>query len=221
VYQRLKQDIELHGQREPVVFYREQLLDGRNRERACRELGIPLSDCELDDNDDPVAYVISANLHRRHLNESQRALVAARLQAMLKPAAKERQKAGGGDQKSPAAKSRRKSVVVNLPQPNGEQERTRDQAAAMLNVSGKTVDHATTVLQHGSQELIQAVQNGEVSVSRAASVAKATPKKDQAAAAIGKTQRASKTPFEQLQHWWSKADTAAKNKFRSWIDKDI
>ncbi len=68
----LKADIEQHGQREPAVYYKGQVLDGRNRARACEELGIELSQRELDEDQDPVAFVLSVNLHRRHLTPSQR-----------------------------------------------------------------------------------------------------------------------------------------------------
>jgi hypothetical protein len=52
------------------------------------------------------------NLFRRHLNESQRAMVAAALLEPFEKEAKERQIESGGDRKS------EKSVVENLPQPN-------------------------------------------------------------------------------------------------------
>ncbi len=95
-YQLLKADIAANGQQEPVIIYKGLLLDGRNRERACLELGLQVSECELDASGDPLACVLSANLHRRHLTTSQLACVAVELQDYHKAAAKERQREHGG-----------------------------------------------------------------------------------------------------------------------------
>ena len=63
----LVDDIKASGLREPIVEYQGLILDGRNRYRACIE-----GDCEPHfvpfQGDDPIAYVLSKNLHRRHLN---------------------------------------------------------------------------------------------------------------------------------------------------------
>ena len=87
-----------------------------------------------------------------------------------------------------------------------------------MKVSGKSVDHATTVLTKGSRELQQAVDSGQVAVSRAAAIAKAKPKREQLTKANKTPKRKQHTPFEKLKYWWGKSDPAAQTRFRHWID---
>lgn len=72
-FQALKDDIEVNGQREPVMVFEGMVLDGWHRYRACTELGLQAHEVAFDAADDPVAFVLSHNLHRRHLSASQRA----------------------------------------------------------------------------------------------------------------------------------------------------
>jgi ParB-like chromosome segregation protein Spo0J len=72
-FDELVADIKAHGLHEPVVMFEGKILDGRNRLRACEAAGIEPT-FTVYTGDDPVAYVISLNLRRRHLSESQRAL---------------------------------------------------------------------------------------------------------------------------------------------------
>lgn len=141
-YRDFVEDIRANGVHEPIVKMGECILDGRNRYVAARECGIeyPVTDYE---GDDPLAFVISLNLKRRHLNESQRSMVAAKL-AKLPP-------------HRPA-----ESNSANL--------RTSS-AAEMLNVSERSVETARKVERTGAPELVSAVEHGEVSVSAAADIA--------------------------------------------------
>ncbi|MFZ1641576.1 MAG: hypothetical protein WAV07_09110 [Candidatus Contendobacter sp.] len=47
--------------------------------------------------DDPVAFVVPVNLHRRHLNPSQLAMVGAAIKLLFEEQARARQQAAGGD----------------------------------------------------------------------------------------------------------------------------
>jgi len=77
----LSTDIKKNGLIDPIWLYEGRILDGRNRYRACQEAGIEPR-FQPYPGDDPLQHVISLNLHRRHLNESQRAVVASRLANM-------------------------------------------------------------------------------------------------------------------------------------------
>ena len=75
-FEDLKRDIDEHGQLEEIVVCQREILDGRSRLEVCLKLGITPKFCEVA-GPEPYAFAISKNLRRRHLNASQRALIAA------------------------------------------------------------------------------------------------------------------------------------------------
>lgn len=87
----LGEDIRAHGLRAPVVFLGDgkTLIDGRNRLDAMERAGLTILDArgecgvpfETVDKVDPVVYVVSANLHRRHLTAEQRDELVRKLKA--------------------------------------------------------------------------------------------------------------------------------------------
>jgi len=157
----LVSDIAAHGLREPIVLYQGEILDGRNRYRACCEAGVDAR-FEMYDGIDPVGYVISLNLRRRHLSESQRAMVAAKLSNL----------GHGGN--------RRLEQAANLPLEIEQSVAVRQSdAASLLNVSERSVRSAKAIQAEGAPELVEAVERGVVSVSAAADVA-TLPKPQQA-----------------------------------------
>lgn len=139
-------DVRQHGVREPIVIFDGRILDGRNRWRAAQAVGVECPRVDFTGSD-PVGFVISLNLRRRHLDESQRAMVAGKLATLTH----------GGDRVSEQAAS--------LP------VATQARAAEVLNVSERSVRSARAVLDHGAPELVRAVEAGAVSVSAAADVA--------------------------------------------------
>jgi ParB family chromosome partitioning protein len=67
----LTADIRVHGLISPLVVYEEKILDGRNRYLACQQIGVEPC-CEMFQGDDPLGFVVSMNLKRRHLTREQR-----------------------------------------------------------------------------------------------------------------------------------------------------
>lgn len=149
----LAEDIKTNGLNMDIELCDGKLIDGRRRMKACQIAGVEPRFSDVDPAD-PVAYVMSLNLHRRHLTPSQRAMVAARARSIYDRQAKERQVRKPAD-----------SVVENLPQQN---TRARDAAGKAVSVSGKSVDYATRVIEKGEPEVIKAVDEGRMSVSTAA-----------------------------------------------------
>jgi len=80
-FEELKKDIKEQGLQQAIVLYEDKILDGRNRFKACLELNIKPHFEEYKGNN-PLNFVISLNLKRRHLNESQRGIIASKLATM-------------------------------------------------------------------------------------------------------------------------------------------
>jgi hypothetical protein len=72
-------DITANGLRDPIWLC--EILNWRNRWRACEAAGVALASWQMHPyiGDDALGLVLSLNLHRRHLDESQRAMVAAKI----------------------------------------------------------------------------------------------------------------------------------------------
>jgi N6-adenosine-specific RNA methylase IME4/ParB-like chromosome segregation protein Spo0J len=136
-------DIAAHGLNELIVLHEGMILDGRNRYRACLTAGVAPRLKQFDGKD-PLAFVISANLKRRHLNESGRAMVAARLANW---------QVGDNQFKGPSIDGASIS---------------QEQAGKLLNVSTKSVERAKIVLDRAEPELLGAVERGKIAVSLAA-----------------------------------------------------
>jgi ParB-like chromosome segregation protein Spo0J len=136
-------DIKANGLVNPIIRQGDTLIDGRNRMAACERAGVTPRFTEFT-GDDPTAFIISANIHRRHMKESQRAIIAMRIANMTV----------GGDQRS--------DHCANL----HNEKISQTQAADMLNVSRRTVADAKAV-ERDAPKLAQQVLEGKMSVHAA------------------------------------------------------
>jgi hypothetical protein len=144
----LAQDIEENGQLQPIVLFEGAILDGRNRLAALKLAGFSTADTIDYGGDDPVGFIMSINLRRRHLSTGQLALLAVSLLPHLEARAAERQAflgANGGDDPSGEFTSRGQS---------------RDEAAAMVGVGGQAVTRAKALVNN-APHLAEQVRNNE------------------------------------------------------------
>jgi len=80
-YEELRCDIERNGLVNPIILYEGMILDGRNRAKACDDLEVVVNYDEYT-GDDPIGFVVSQNLCRRHLSESQRATIGEKIRTL-------------------------------------------------------------------------------------------------------------------------------------------
>jgi ParB-like chromosome segregation protein Spo0J len=158
---RLAEDIRENGQADAIITYEGKILDGRNRYQACLMVDVDPIFSEYEGTD-PLTFVVSHNLHRRHLNESQRGMVGAKLANMQQ----------GGDRKSDEIKSAIAPLI------------TQKQAAAMLNIGVDSIKRSKTVLKSGIPELQDMQMSGDIS-AKAASVVAKLPQEQQRKAVCG------------------------------------
>jgi hypothetical protein len=142
----LVENMRQFGQLVPCVRYKGEVLDGRNRVRACIHLGIkpdfvewrpPKPDEDVDTQ--ILEFIVSMNLHRRQLEPGQRALVAADYYEKIK-----------------LPKGTRGGAGPSL-----------RRAADLFGLGAGTVLDAVQLKRNGKPEAIAAVAAGELSLTRA------------------------------------------------------
>lgn len=150
-------DVKANGLREKIVILDGAILDGRNRYLAATAAGLIDADDPPDRpmlfqrfvpsvDGDPLKFVLSKNLHRRHLDDDQRASIAGKIANMGR---------GRPSSENP---------------PNGGI--SAEKAAGMLNVAPRQVERARVVHEQGVSEVRAALDRGEVAVSVAERIAR-------------------------------------------------
>jgi len=159
-FEQLEQNIMKEGCRDPLVLWNDTLIDGHNRLKICLKYGISFDTVplEFEGIEDVLDWVDRNQLGRRNLTKDQFTLSLGRIY-------NRRKKAHGGDRASGKNYHLKTSEVIG-------QE---------FGVSEKTVRNAgekAAAIDHAAPELIEKVQQGEVSVS-AAAIASTLPEEAQ------------------------------------------
>src|SRR6266702_370322 len=149
-YRALVADIRAKGLLEPIWTYQGKIIDGRNRDKACVELGIEPRYRECNGEGSLVAFVVSLNLQRRHLSSSQKAVIALEVEDYLAEEAEKRMLAG-------------KSIVPGTILSQG---RSAHQAAAITGTSGTYVKEAKKIVEK-APELKTAILTGTMTIPEA------------------------------------------------------
>jgi ParB-like nuclease family protein len=164
-YEALKEDIRKNGVKVPILVHGGQILDGRHRYRACRELGIRCLVTEWNGHD-PWLEVQSRNLVRRHLAKDQvyaiRMLAAQQFPELAAPIQQERENA-----KARKAQARgRPRGQKALQRSQGRHSESADAIGAQIGVSGTTVKRVDRLARE-APELLPRVAAGELSAKQA------------------------------------------------------
>lgn len=139
-FEALKADVAAQGLLEPVWTFQGQVVDGRHRVRACHDLGIEPAFREFDgDESELMAFVVSLNMTRRHMSQSQRAVVALAVEEQEAVLAQER-----------------KGVRTDLGKGLARGGRAAERAATVLGVSSAYIKTAKT-LQREAPDLLKKI----------------------------------------------------------------
>ena len=145
------------GQLQPITLYQGKILDGRNRYRVCLELGIEPRFIEYT-GDDPVGYALAMNNMRRHLDTSQRSIIAANVSGL---------KVGGDGRNQHGVRVAQSCATL-----------TQAEAAEKFGVSRRSVQMARKLLNE-APELAEDVKAGRMSVTAAVKkLSKSEPQRD-------------------------------------------
>lgn len=147
-YDAFVNDLRANGLREPITLHEGMILDGGNRIRACFDAGIEPRFVQFS-GENLAAFVLSANLHRRHLSPGQQAAIVASAQDWSSA-----QVQGGVRRPN----DNQKCKIALMPQPASSSDR-----AAKSGASVRTQKMADKVAKANPELAIQ-VAHGEISL---------------------------------------------------------
>jgi ParB-like chromosome segregation protein Spo0J len=185
----LYNDIEKMGQVEPGVIYQDMILDGSNRYAVTQKLGIDFQYVEFRGDDKAALnFVISKNVIRRHLTQSQKAAVGAEM-ANLKNGQNARWETRGSANlhslRHQPLKNTTVSKLVSI-----------EEAAKILDVSERSIKDAKKVKQK-DPVAFDKIKSGELTVNKAVVSLNVKPTKKEVFSSISNTSSRIPTLYDQ------------------------
>ena len=204
----LAKDIKANGLVHPIIIHESQILDGRNRLAACLKACVAPKFADWTGNGSPTTWVLSVNLHRRHLTPGQRAAIATDALPMFEAEAAQRRKDLSGTRSNPGE---RREVQEIIPEP---EKQSRDKAASAVGVNPRYVSDAKAIKEK-SPEVFEKVKSGELTIPEA--------KKKMALPTVSFSADAESAgedsyPLYNLKKWWKKAGKKDRAEFLRWIE---
>lgn len=163
-YNGLEASILADGCRDALVVWGNVLVDGHNRYEICTSHNVPFDTVQKDfeDRDAVKLWMMKNQLARRNLNDMQRISIVRKCEDAVEAKAIERMKAGKSD------------PVEKFPQ-----GKARDELGSMAGVSGKTYEHAVTVLETAPTPIVEATMQDTLSINAAYQVTKMEPEQQE------------------------------------------
>jgi ParB-like chromosome segregation protein Spo0J len=152
-YEALKRDIATNGLSQPIIIHEGMILDGGNRYRACQEIGVEPLVAQFE-GDNIVAFVLSANLHRRHMSAGQQAAIVSSAQDWAKAQTV-------GKPKSGSVTGLEKDTVATRQAQSGASDKTQrmaDQVAKANPELAKKVAHGEISLPKAHEQIAPKVE---------------------------------------------------------------
>lgn len=154
----LAEDIAKHGQREPGVLFEGMVLDGWHRYRACHSVGVEFQ-TEQYEGDDPQGFVLSQNLHRRHLTALQKAAAIVAVGNWRKPGRQSNPATVAG--LSEAEMAQAAEVSERTIRHAKQAERLGlGQEARDGKVTAKTIEHVATLPKAKRERAVKTIKEG-------------------------------------------------------------
>ena len=158
-FSRLKQDIANRGLQYPLeIDHQNRVICGSQRLQAIAELGWREVEVirreDLKTEEEIRTHLILDNVLRRHLTAGQIYRAGVELEKIYAVQAKERQLSGKKD-------------TLGSADPK-VQGKTREQVAKDLNISGSTYERTKQIFESGEKDIIEAVEQGKISIAAAA-----------------------------------------------------
>lgn len=169
-YDGLEKSILADGCRDALVLWGDILVDGHNRYEICTTHDVPFQTVQktFADRNDAKLWMMRNQLARRNLNDFQRIEITYKCEDAVAAKAAERQE------------STRFGGSGNISTTTGK---ARDELGAMAGVSGKTYEHAVTVMEHAPEPVVEAARQNALSINAAYQVARMEPEQQEEIAA--------------------------------------